>query len=169
MPKQIPEKTLKKAVRLYKKHGSIRLTGERMGVACSTVHKYLVRARHLGLYKPLPKKPKKAITPDILEREKELPTRKKGLSKSQFQETHDPDTRTILLIRKGIKGLKEDEILTDTQFRDRCGHPSTIRWRVMANLEEFKLYQFRCDSRIWWALPSTIHWALDTISKARQL
>lgn len=93
--------------------------------------------------------------------------RKRGMSKREFAEAHDYNTKTRLAIRRTLKTLKSDEIIKDADFRIECGANSN-GFRLIAEEPEFLTYQFKVDDRYFWALPDTIEEIIKIVAKARR-
>ena len=94
--------------------------------------------------------------------------RKRGISKQEFAEHNDYDTKTRVAIRRVLKSIGHDEVLKDCEFRSECGVASS-GWRQIAEEEEFLPCQFQHDGKNFWARPQTVAWVLDNVAKAKRL
>lgn len=96
--------------------------------------------------------------------------------RSSLKSKYDHNTRIREGIREGLKTLtedcdpEEDPIFDDAEFRtQKCDNAPTNGWRQIANEAEFQDYQFYIKNKVFWTTPRTKQWALDNISKARDL
>lgn len=104
------------------------------------------------------------------EKKKKGATKGRGMSLSDFAEQHDPDTRTRVAIRMAVRRLKDDSIYLDSDFRmEMCSGAPASGWRAIADESEFRPYQFRCKTKIYWANVRTVGAALERIRNAREL
>ena len=88
-----------------------------------------------------------------------------GMSRNQFAAKYDNDTRIRVAIQAGVATLTDpDEILEDQEFRSsRCANIHINHFRQIAEEPEFTKYQFRKGSRVFWANPATVKWAIETV------
>lgn len=98
------------------------------------------------------------------------------MNRSEFMAKHDPATKTRLAIQRGILTLveaelsDEDPILENTEFRlDRCIGVNIQLFRSVADEPEFRDNQFRQGDKIFWTTKRTKRWALEHVSRAREL
>ena len=100
----------------------------------------------------------------------------RSMNRSEFMAKHDPATKTRLAIQKGILTLveaenpDEDPILENTEFRlDRCTGVNVQLFRSVADEPQFRDNQFRQGDKIFWTTKRTKRWALEHVSRAREL
>ena len=99
-----------------------------------------------------------------------------GMTRQQFLSKYDVNTKSREAIRRGLETLiekenpNEDDILEDAQFRtERCGDPNAAGWRGIASEPEFLRFQFKVGEKVFWTTPRTRQWALESVSKAREV
>ena len=96
-----------------------------------------------------------------------------GMTKTQFREKYDFNTKIRKAIVEGIKLLSDgqgDKIVPDSEFRvELCGNVAANGFRQIANEEKFRKYQFRSKGEIFWSTPKGKQWALEEVSSARDL
>ncbi len=93
-----------------------------------------------------------------------------GVSREDFRLQFEPEVRIREAIRKGLAELERDVVLSDMEFRVKvCGISSNSEWNQVVNDDEFKLYQFTCDGKIWWATEKSVEWILENVSKAEAM
>jgi hypothetical protein len=96
---------------------------------------------------------------------------KKELSRTDLLNRFDTNTRALGLIREGVLTLtSDDEILPSSKFcSDRCHGTGSLPFKQIAQEPEFQQYQFRVGDQIFWSTPATKVWALQNISRARDV
>ena len=111
-----------------------------------------------------------------LNRDRIMDLNKTGLSRSQLRDKFDANTKARNAIRRGLGTLieaenpEDDPILDEAQFRsERCGDINTIGFRRIADEPEFVKYQFLVGGKVFWTTPRTKIWALENVSRARDL
>jgi len=111
-----------------------------------------------------------------LNRQKVMDMNKSGISRSQLKDKFDSNTKARNAIRRGLETLVEmenpedDPILDEAQFRsERCGDVNTVGFRRIADEPEFIKYQFRVGDKIFWTTLRTKQWALENVSRARDI
>ena len=130
----------------------------KLGVRLDTVYKHSSKIWPKGSLAPGIKNPKKAM------------------NRADFMAKHDTATKTRLAIQKAASTLiesedpNEDPILEDAEFRlERCIGANTAIFRRVAEEPEFRQFQFRQGDKIFWTTPRTKRWAIEEVSKAREL
>lgn len=111
-----------------------------------------------------------------VERRKILDSHKGGISRAQLRDKFDLNTRIRNAIKRGLATLVEaedpedDPILDEGQFRsERCGDMNVTGFRRIAEEPEFLAHQFRVGEKIFWTTPRTKQWALENVSRARDV
>jgi hypothetical protein len=94
-----------------------------------------------------------------------------GLTRADLLDKFDSATRARGLVREGVATLTDDdEIFLSSRFcSERCHGASALSFKQIAQEPEFQQYQFRVGDQIFWSTPATKAWALQSISRAREV
>lgn len=130
----------------------------RVGVTSNDLTQIVGLRKVKGFYKPSASMPARTRSHPVT-----------GLSREQFANTFDGDTRIRNSLTKVVAWLDaQDEIFDDAQVRAKCSCP-TSGWRMVAVEPEFKKYQFCIKNRLFWASRATRSWALNNVQGASEL
>lgn len=170
MGQPLSDAELKHTIQIYQKHGTMKEAASELRIKPKTVAQRLNTACNRGL----------ASKRDL------LTAPKKGLieggtcamTREQFMTKYDIRTRQEAAIREGLKRLtdmagknpEDDPIFGDQEFRNECcGGVLSQGFRTVAEQKEFIKYQFKVSEKVFWTLPRSKRWALENVSKARDM
>lgn len=98
-----------------------------------------------------------------------------SMNRTAFLAKYDDNTRIRNAIKKGLPTLtgakaEDDDILEEVKFRlERCDCPNAVGFRPIAEEPEFAKHQFRVGDKIFWTTMRTREWALQSVTRAREV
>lgn len=115
-------------------------------------------------------KPKKQDRKSLLDK-----VNGKCMKRRDFLSKYDENTIIREAIDKGLSTLKgsnpdDDDILENVEFRmNRCECTHAVGFQAIAQEPQYRRHQFKQGQKIFWTTERTKKWALENVSRAREV